>query len=447
MEPTKRIFLIILSLLWTTGAMMTTAATAATSATSTTSATSGFNHVGTAQMSALLNQDGVVFVDSREPDAFNGWVLNEEQRGGHIPKATNLAASWVTRKLERTADATRAKHLEKADMIVVYGENTTQAQIVADWLVSQGLTSDKIGIYADGYAAWAKTDLPVVRLPHYEHIVPASWLHQKIESKTAMVIEASWGKGEQYQKAHIPGAVHLNTDMLESDARNWNFLPPAELEKNLLAHGITADSPVVVYGEAGIDAARAAVAMLYMGVKDVRFLNGGLEAWISAGYPTESGMVKPSPAQTFGVSVPQRPGLVINTPEAKQVLQNPDAVLVSIRAWAEYIGETSGYSYIKPKGRIKGAVWGHGGTNSNNMDDFRNPDNTMRDYTEIARFWADWGITPDKDVVFFCGTGWRASESLLYAMAMGFEHARLFDDGWYIWSMDPANPTATGQPQ
>ena len=42
------------------------------------------------------------------------------------------------------------------------------------------------------------------------------------------------------------------------------------------------------------------------------------------------------------------------------VLADPEhQSLVSIRSWAEYVGETSGYRYIEPKGRIKGSKWGH----------------------------------------------------------------------------------------
>ncbi|MGU0056624.1 hypothetical protein ACVXG7_17405 [Enterobacter hormaechei] len=37
------------------------------------------------------------------------------------------------------------------------------------------------------------------------------------------------------------------------------------------------------------------------------------------------------------------------------MLHRQDASLVSIRSWPEFIGETSGYSYIKPKGEIAGA--------------------------------------------------------------------------------------------
>ncbi len=406
-----------------------------------------YGKVDTVHAAALLNDSGAVFVDAREPDAFNGWALHGERRGGHLPKATNLAASWIVRTLPRTAEVTAAKHLERAASVVVYGDDEAQARVVADWLVAQGIPAERIALNVDSFALWAESDLPLERLAQYDRIVPASWLRHQMDEKAVMVVEASWGKGETYEKGHIPGAVHLNTDLLESEARKWNFLLPAELEKNLLSLGITADTPVVVYGEIGIDAARAAVAMLYMGVRDVRLLNGGLQAWAAAGNGVEQGRVTPLPAERFGVPVPQRPELVIGIPEARKMLTRDNAELVSIRSWDEYTGKTSGYSYIKPKGRIKGAVWGHGGTDANNMNDFRNPDDTMRDYTEIARFWADWGITPDKEIAFFCGTGWRASETLLYAMAMGYPDVRLFDDGWFIWSMDPANPTATGQPR
>jgi thiosulfate/3-mercaptopyruvate sulfurtransferase len=406
-----------------------------------------FAAIDTGEAAKLLNRDDALFVDARDPNAFNGWKLNNEKRGGHIPEATNLAASWVTRKLERTAEVTASKHLGKAGLVVVYGYDRAEADTVAQWLVSQGVKADNIRIYADGFNAWAASELPLSRLRHYETIVPAQWVKQEQDAGRLKVLEASWGEGKKYKEAHIPGATHMNTDDLESEARHWNFLPAETIAENLLKQGITADTPVAVYGEAGIDAARAAVAMLYVGVKKVYFINGGLDAWKAAGYPVASGEEQPTPAAAFGVTVPQHPELVIDMTRAKLILKDDNAELVSIRAWDEYIGKTSGYSYIKPKGRIKGAVWGHCGSSSYNVDDFRNPDNTMRDYQEIERIWAEWGITHDKEVAFYCGTGWRASETLLYARAMGFERASLYDDGWFIWSMDPNNPVATGDPK
>lgn len=413
---------------------------------STASFAATFTQIDTATVDALRQQPGTRIVDARNPNAFNGWAMQGEERTGHLPAATNLAASWVTQELPRTAEVTTAKNLSAADNIIIYGYTLDQATIVADWLVEQGISAAKIALYKDSFTAWAQAGLPLERLPHYERIVPAQWVQKRIAEKNILVVEASWGEGKVYNQNHIPTAVHLNTDLLESEDRRWNYLPADEIRTNLLALGITADTPVVLYGEAGIDAARAAVAMQYVGVKDVRILNGGLHAWKEAGFKTDREAVTPKPASEFGTTTPDA-GLIIDIKEAKRILKDENAELVSIRTWDEYIGEATGYSYIKPKGRIQGATWGHAGKDSYNMDDFRNPDHTMRDYHEIAAFWKEWGITLDKEVSFYCGTGWRASEALLYAQAMGFTKASLYDDGWHIWSMNPANPTATGTPK
>lgn len=80
---------------------------------------------------------------------------------------------------------------------------------------------------------------------------------------------------------------------------------------------------------------------------------------------------------------------------------------MSIRSWPEFIGTTSGYSYIKPKGEIAGARWGHAGSDSTHMEDFHNPDGTMRSADDITAMWKAWNIKPEQQVSFYCGTGWR----------------------------------------
>ncbi len=65
---------------------------------------------------------------------------------------------------------------------------------------------------------------------------------------------------------------------------------------------------------------------------------------------------------------------------------------------ARFIGTTSGYSYIKPKGEIAGARWGHAGSDSTHMEDFHNPDGTMRSADDITAMWKAWNIKPDRPV-------------------------------------------------
>lgn len=145
--------------------------------------------------------------------------------------------------------------------------------------------------------------------------------------------------------------------------------------------------------------------------------------------------MKPEP--DFGVKIPAQPQLMLDMEQARGLLHRRDASLVSIRSWPEFVGTTSGYSYIKPKGEIAGARWGHAGSDSTHMEDFHNPDGTMRSADDIAAMWKQWNILPNQQVSFYCGTGWRASETFMYARAMGWKNVSVYDGGWYEWSSNP----------
>ena len=152
---------------------------------------------------------------------------------------------------------------------------------------------------------------------------------------------------------------------------------------------------------------------------------------------------------SFGVTVPLRPEVIVDIEEAKEIIADPaGAALVSVRTWREHIGDVSGYNYIGPAGRIKGDVWGNCGTDAYHMQHYRNVDNTMRAYPEIAANWDEAGITPDKWVAFYCGTGWRASETWFYAYLQGWQRIAVYDGGWFEWSQDPINnPIEIGLPE
>jgi thiosulfate/3-mercaptopyruvate sulfurtransferase len=184
----------------------------------------------------------------------------------------------------------------------------------------------------------------------------------------------------------------------------------------------------------------------YAGVDDVRLLDGGYDWWVRTGNPLQTEPVAPTPVAEFGVPIPLRPEVIVDIDEAKQMLADPDgAALVSVRTWKEHIGKVSGYNYIGPAGRIAGDVWGNCGTDAYHMQHYRNVDNSMRPYPEIAANWRDAGITPDKWVAFYCGTGWRASETWFYAWLQGWERIAVYDGGWFEWSKDPdRNPIEVG---
>ena len=424
--------------------------------------------ISTGELSSRLGEPGLSVVDVRPLSRYNGWREPGAARGGHIPGAVALPSAWLSRldegELQEMLDE---KGISEGAEIVVYGRPR------------DSLLRDRVAASIDaplrtysGWAEWtADESLPLERLAHYEKLVHSEWLWELLgggQPEAAppgryLLFHVNFGVPEEYVDSHLPGALYLDTNLLESP-RDWNRRSPEDLEAALRALGITSDTTVILYGRdtegeanekwpgrrAGqIAATRAALILSYCGVEDVRLLDGGYDAWVQGGHPHRDGSALPGFRSVFGATVPVRPELIVDIEEAKQILADPDgAALVSVRTWNEHIGKISGYNYIQPAGRIAGDVWGNCGTDAYHMQHYRNLDNTMRPYPEIAANWAEVGITPDKWVAFYCGTGWRASETWFYAHLMGWPTVAVYDGGWLEWSQNPdQNPIEIGEPQ
>ncbi len=424
--------------------------------------------ITTPELEQMLDDPNLVLLDVRPIAAYNGWRLAGEARGGHIRGAVACPLAWMEAVPASDIDALLAsKGVTPEKTIVVYGYTSDESAVLIDQLRMMGFVN--VLSYQAGLIEWAADErLPMDRLARFEKLVYPAWVQALIDGRQPdtytgngfALLHVNFGVPEEYALGHLPGALHLDTNVLES-ATDWNRRSAEELEAALLAHGITHDKTIVLYGRdtiaapdelqpgrsAGqIAATRAAAILMYAGVEDVRLLDGGYDGWVAAGYEVERTHRTPAPVKSFGRPIPSHPEFFVDLDEAKAILAAPDGVLVSIRSWQEYIGETSGYNYIMPRGRIAGAVWGNCGTDAYHMQYYRNPDNTMRDYHEIEANWRESGITADKRVAFYCGTGWRASETFFYAHLMGWERVAVFDGGWFEWSRDPANPVELGEP-
>ena len=423
-----------------------------------------------ADLQRRLGDDALAIVDVRPLTDFNGWRVADEPRGGHLPGAVALPADWLASvDHAEIARLLAGKGIVPEREVVVYGRDDAEAFLVADALGDHGITGARV--LGGGFAAWvADPDRPVEKLLKHDRLVHIEWLGQLLAGGRPeaapngrfLLFHVNFGVPAEYEEGHLPGALYLDTNWLENPV-DWNRRTHAELDAAVRALGITHDSTVVVYGRdtvgdanekwpgrrAGqIAATRALMILRYAGVADVRLLDGGYDRWVGAGYPLETVLREPTPIGAFGVAIPQHPDVMVDLPEAKQILADrAGAVLVSVRTWEEQIGRVSGYKYIGPAGRIAGDVWGNCGSDAYHMQHYRNVDNTMRAYPEIAANWAGAGITPDKWVAFYCGTGWRASETWFYADLQGWQRIAVYDGGWFEWSQDPAsNPIEIGDP-
>jgi thiosulfate/3-mercaptopyruvate sulfurtransferase len=415
----------------------------------------------------LLNDSTVRIIDIRPVEAYNGWKLRDEKRGGHIRKAKSLPQKWTN--YMDWIEIVRFKDIMPDHKVVIYGYEKDEIDHVADRFYKSGYSD--VHVYYSFVEEWSAQPetMPMDRLERFDHLVSAGWVNELIKGGSPAhytnnrfkVVHAHYRNRDAYLSGHIPGAIDMDTLALEAP-ETWNRRSPGEIKEALEKHGITADTTVVLYGKfmfpdnadefpgsaAGdIGAIRNAFIMLYAGVKDVRILNGGFQSWEDAGYEIAYVDEPKQAVEDFGAAIPACPELAVDTPEAKTMIAAPDAEIVCVRSYREYIGEVSGYNYIEPKGRIPGTVFADCGSDAYHMENYRNNDHTTRDYHEIAEIWEANGITPDKHLAFYCGTGWRGSEAWFNAWLMGWPKVSVYDGGWFEWSSNPENPFETGVPE
>ncbi|MCG6201865.1 rhodanese-like domain-containing protein [Psychromonas antarctica] len=403
-----------------------------------------FDDISTQYIENGRLSDKIQIIDCRSSNQYNGWPAADANSEGHFPGAVNVDSQWLTlldNKQLQQLISDRQIQKDKPTFLYCANDDSKALRLA---LKKQGLKKVEI-INQDLTQASEK----LITLPNFKQLVSPQWLHKVINGdktsyapkKNYKLIEVQWGPAIKYLAAHIPSALYLDTNEIETEPW-WNRVSDkkiAELLKNL---GIRYDTTVILYGRNNMAAARAANIMMYAGVDDVRLLNGGWQAWLDSGFAIESFMNSNSQKVEFGKLIPANPHYIIDIPQAKALLAKDPRKhsLVSVRTWDEYTGKTSGYSYIKEKGRITGSKWGHAGTDSNNVADFLNPDGTMKSENAIKQLWQSSNINQDQQVAFYCGTGWRASEVFFYTYVMGWKNISVFDGGWYEWSGNKNNP-------
>ena len=417
-------------------------------------AADAIKHLSQDELKAALEDKDWIVVDTRSTDAFNGWALDGGSRGGHIPGAIDFSANWLdveTKNLtKRLTDVLQTKGITRDKHIALYSDRQQDRFRVADFL--QELGYDKL--YEFDLKTWIRGIGELKRYSHYHWLVPPAIVKQLVDGKVPRTfenavrvkfVEVSWGDEEaSYAKGHVPGSFHVNTDHFEPPP-SWYLGDKALLTKFATDYGFACDDTVVISSSDVTASYRLFVVLRFMGVADVRVLNGGLAAWKRAGYKLETKRHLAPRSESFGVSIPNRPQLIVDSERVVRGLREPDRfILVDTRTWSEFTGKTSGYKYHQHKGRIPGSVYGQASfKGENSLTPYRNVDNTMRNFDEILALWRRAGIDPDKHLCFMCGGGWRAAEVLTFAQVAGKDQTSLYSDGWIGWSNDAKNPIET----
>ena len=262
-----------------------------------------------------------------------------------------------------------------------------------------------------------------------------------------VVLDVRWSLGvgqeanhAEYLAGHIPGAAFLDLETGLSgapaaDGRGGRHPMPrlADAQAAFRSVGVSDVRPVVVYdGANSVAAARAWWLLEYYGKDDVRVLNGGYQAWVSAGLPTETD------------SPEIEPGDIVLTPGGRRLV-DADGIehyldrhqVIDARPADRFRGENE---VIDPvAGHIPGALSIPAVKNVDASGRFLPPDDLEMRFTAL-------GVRPDKRTAVYCGSGVQACHMALAmeVAEIGVYHPAVYMGSWSDWITDPDRPVATG---
>jgi thiosulfate/3-mercaptopyruvate sulfurtransferase len=277
------------------------------------------------------------------------------------------------------------------------------------------------------------------------NIISAMHLSEIMGNENLRIIDARFVLSDAnagfsaYAKAHIPNAqyVDLNRDLSGEKINpllGRHPLPSAVQFSAVLSRlGITPQMHVVVYDQA--DAAMAAsrfwFLMRLVGHKNVSVLDGGLNAWLAAGFTVEQ---REPLAIATHYDVNFQECMLVSTSELKSLLANSaETVLIDARAAERFRGEIEPLD--KKAGHIPSAINRPFGLNM--QDGFlKSPGQLRSEFLPL--------ITGKTNILLSCGSGVTACHNALALSHAGIENYRLFAPSWSGWVADDENAVAVG---
>jgi len=177
--------------------------------------------VKTDKLINLLDSKAIKIIDVRTVDAYNGWQLQNEVRGGHIKGAKSFPAKWLN--YMDWIEMVHHKNILPDDQLLIYGYTKAETDKIANSFIKAGFNN--VLVYYHFVDEWsANPDLPIQKLERYLHLVSAEWVKALLSGEKPahyynnkfVVVHAHYRNRDAYLSGHIPGAIDMDTLALEA---------------------------------------------------------------------------------------------------------------------------------------------------------------------------------------------------------------------------------------
>jgi thiosulfate/3-mercaptopyruvate sulfurtransferase len=224
-----------------------------------------------------------------------------------------------------------------------------------------------------------------------------------------------------YWKGHLGGARNLDVGLYahyDTSPAGLNILADQYAALFSLL-GLSGEEHVIVYEER-VDsrAARAAWLLEYLGHESVSMLDGGLNALEETKLTAIAGSYAP---RWFRPR--PKPLAVASAQEIQSRLGEPGFRVLDARRAAEYFGEEK---RARHAGAIPGAAHRDYADNIDAEGRFLRPE-------ELRQAFERLGLSPDDEVVTYCGGGVRAAHAYYALKLAGFKTPRNYTGSWGEW--------------
>ncbi|MDP9486967.1 MAG: sulfurtransferase [Actinomycetota bacterium] len=284
-------------------------------------------------------------------------------------------------------------------------------------------------------------------MENIDPLVGTAWLAEHLQDEDLRVVDirgyvrkTNLGGGrqraeylaarEEYEEAHIPGAVYVDwtRDITDpDDPVPAQVAPPERFAALMGSLGIGDGTRVVVYDHAGGQfATRLWWVLTYYGHEGVCVLDGGWRKWTSEGRPTTAEVPEPEPA----VFTPRlRPGWRTDAGALLAASEAGDALVLDARDEGQYTGAVARGE--GRAGRVPGAAHLH-------ADGLFEPESgTFLPDEELARRAREAGVPEDRDqpIVAYCNGGVAATVPLFALHRLGYRNLANYDGSWNEWGV------------
>lgn len=284
-----------------------------------------------------------------------------------------------------------------------------------------------------------------------EHIIVDTGYVVKNKDRPGVVLIDARSEAEA-RKGMIPGAVLFDAKGPATALRDVNLriLPVKQMEETLGKVGITRDSEIILYGSKGQNGGDngpyiAFWILEYLGAEKVKVYHGGIDDWMAARQPLTNEARKLPAAQFVAKVVADR---LATTDYVRKNLNNKDVQFIDSRTQGEYRGDD-----------IRALRGGHiaavNHTNIPYQQGWVDPDTerklanktvadrhgmALKDAAALKALYKN--LDPKKEVVAYCQTGSRSTQTYAILRELGFQKVRNYDDSWIVYGSNldlPAN--------